>query len=60
MTIFLQFQGSRVTKAITKPFICPKSDDDIWPDIATKKYDANSKGHYALLHALNDDDILEL
>ena len=42
---------------MTKPFSVPTGDEDIWSDIATKKFDANAKAHYALLQALNDDDI---
>ena len=57
MTIFLQSLGSWVTKAVTKPFIIPSGDEDTWSDIATKKFDANTKTHYALLQVLNDDDI---
>ena len=28
-----------------------------WSDIATKEFDANARAHYALLQALNDNDI---
>jgi len=57
MTIFLQSIGSRIVKAVTKLFSIPVGDKDIWSDIATKKFDANAKAHYALLQALNDNDI---
>jgi len=57
MTVFLQSLGSRVVKAVTKPFSVPISDEDTCSDIATKEFDANSKAQYALLQALNDDDI---
>jgi len=57
MTIFLQSLGSRVAKAVTKPFSAPLGDEDTWSDIATKEFDANARAHYALLQALNDDDI---
>ena len=57
MTVFLQSLGSRVTKAVIKPFSVPISDEDTWSDIATKEFGANAKAHYALLQALNDDDI---
>ena len=57
MTIFLQFLGSRVVKTVTKPFIIPEDDEDIWSNIIVKKFDANAKAHHALLQALNDDDI---
>ena len=53
----LQFLESRVAKAVTKPFSVPLGDEDTWSDIATKEFDANAKAHYALLQALNDDDI---
>ena len=33
MTVFLQSVGSRVWKAVTKSFIVPIGDDDIWSDI---------------------------
>ena len=57
MIIFLQSQDSCVAKTITKLFVCPEGDEDRWSDIATKEYDANFKAHYALLQALNDDNI---
>ena len=44
---------------MTKPFSVPDGDEDTWSEIATKKFDAtaNEKAYYALLQALNDDDI---
>jgi len=57
MTVFLQSLGSRVAKAVTKPFSVPIGDEDTWFDIATKEFDANTKTHYALLKALDDDNI---
>jgi len=57
MTVFLQSIGSRVAKAVTKPFSVPVGDEDTWSNIATKKFDANAKAHYALLQVLNDNDI---
>jgi len=57
MTVFLQSLGRRVAKAVTKPFSIPIGDKDTWSAIATKEFDANAKTHYALLQALNDDDI---
>jgi len=57
MTVFLQSLGSRVAKAVTKPFSVPTCDKDTWSDIATKKFDANAKAHYALLQAVNGGDI---
>ena len=46
-----------MAKAISKPFVCPESDEISWSEISLKEYNANSKGHYALLQALSDDDI---
>jgi len=60
MTIFLQSLGSRVVKAVTKPFSVPVGDEDIWSDMATKEFDANTKAHYALLQVLNDNDIVRI
>ena len=57
ITVFLQSLGSRVAKAVSKPFSAPLGDEDTWSDIATKEFDANARVHYALLQALNDDDI---
>jgi len=57
MIVFLQSLGSRVAKAITKPFLVPNGDDDTWYDINVKEFEANGKAHYALLQALNDNDI---
>jgi len=57
MTLFLQSLRSRVAKAVTKPISVPAGEEDTWSDIATKEFDANAKAHYALLQALNDDDI---
>ena len=57
MTVFLQTLGSRVAKAVTKPCSVPIGDEDYWSDNATKEFNANAKAHYALLQALNDDDI---
>jgi len=57
MIVFLQSLGSRVIKMVTKPFSVPIGDEDTWSDIATKEFDANAKARYALLQALNDDDI---
>ena len=36
MTVFLQYLGSRVTKAKTKLFSVPNGDENTWPDITTK------------------------
>ena len=60
MTVFLQSLGSRVAKAVTKPFSAPLGDEDTWSDIATKVFDVNARAHYALLQTLNDDDIFRV
>ena len=60
MTVLLQSLGSRVAKTVTKLFSVPISDKDSWFDIATKKFDAKTKAHYALPPALNDDDIVRV
>jgi len=57
MTVFLQSLASRVAKAVTKSFSVPDGNEDTWSEIATKEFDVNAKAHYALLQALNDDDI---
>ena len=57
MIVFLQSLGSRVAKAVTKSFSASLGDEDTWSDIATKEFDVNARAHYALLQALNDDDI---
>ena len=53
MNIFLQSLGSRIAKAVAKPFSVPIGDENTWSDIATKEFDANAKAHYALLQDLN-------
>ena len=57
MTVFLQSLGSRVAKAVTKPFSIPSGDEDTWFDIAINEFDVNAMAHYTLLQALNDDDL---
>ena len=57
MTVFLQSLGRRVAEAMTKPFSIPIGDEDTWFNIATKEFDVKAKAHYALLQALNNDDI---
>ena len=42
---------------MTKPFSVPDGDEDTWSEIVAKKFDANTKAHYALLQVLNNDDI---
>ena len=41
MTVFLNSLGSRVAKTVTRPFICPKGDEDTWSEITIKKFNAN-------------------
>jgi len=60
MTVFFQSLGSRIIKAVTKPFSIPAGDEDTWSDIATIEFNANVKAYYALLQALNDDDIVRV
>ena len=48
MIVFLQSLGSRVAKAVTKPFSVATGDEDTWSDIETKEFDANARAHYAL------------
>ena len=43
MIVFLQPLGSRVAKAVTKPFSVPSGDEYTWSDIATKEFDANAR-----------------
>ena len=57
MIVFLQSLRSQVAKPVTKPFNVPDGDEDTWSKIATKEFDVNAKAHYALLQALNNDDI---
>jgi len=45
---------------VTKLFSVSVGDEDAWSDIATKEFDANAKAYYALLQALNDDDIAKV
>ena len=42
---------------VTKLFSVPDGDEDTWSEIVTKKFDANAEVLYALLQALNDDDL---
>ena len=51
MTIYKQYQWL---------IIHPKGDEDSWSAITIKKYNVNSKPHYALLQTLNDDDIFRV
>jgi len=60
MIVFLQSLESQIAKAITKPFSVLVGNEDTWPDITTKKFDANAKARYALFQALNDDCIVRV
>ena len=60
MIIFIKSLESRVAKATTKSFIHLDSDEDSWSEITVKEFEANVKAHYALLQALNDDDIFRV
>ena len=55
----MQSLESQVAKVMTKPFSVPDNNKNTWSNAATKKFDANTKTHYALLQALNDDESLE-
>ena len=60
MTVFRNYFGSKVAKAIAKPFVCPKCDEGSWSEITVKELTINSKVHYALLQGLNDDDFSKI
>ena len=57
MIVFFAIPRKPVAKTVTKPFSVSTGDEDTWSDISTKEFDANVKAHYALLQALNDNDI---
>jgi len=57
MTLFFKSLGFRVAKALTKKFVKPHDDGDTWFKITAKHYEANAKAQYALIQALNDDDL---
>ena len=57
MTVFLQSLGSRVAKAVTKPFSAPLTMRILGPILLQKSLMQMLKAHYVLLQALNDDDI---
>jgi len=42
---------------VIQQFSLPNGDEDTWSEIANKKFDVNTKALYALLQALNDDDL---
>jgi len=43
MPLFLKSLGFRVAKAITKKFIEPHDDEDIWSEVTAKDYEVNAK-----------------
>jgi len=45
---------------MTKPFSVLIGDEDTWSDITTEEFEVNAKAHYALLQALNDNDIVRV
>jgi len=53
MSVFLKSMGRDVFLAIGTNFIEP----EVWADTYTKTYEANAKATYALMQALNDDDL---
>ena len=53
MSIFLKSISRDVFLAIGTNFIEPRD----WDDSLTKAFDANAKATYALMQALNDDDL---
>ena len=56
MNLFLKSLGVSIAKAITKEFVEPYDDENIWSEATAKDYEANIKAQYALTQALNDDD----
>ena len=56
MSVFLKSLGRDVFLSIGKEFIEPKD----WDENLNKVYDANTKATYALMQALNDDDLLRI
>ena len=57
MNLFLKSLEVRVAKAITKKLIELHGDEDTWSEATAKDYEANAKVQYALIQALNDDDL---
>jgi len=47
ITLFLKSLGFRVAKAVTKEFVEPHGDEDIWSEATAKNYEANVKAQYA-------------
>ena len=57
MIVFLESLGSQVAKSISKQFVKPNSDEEPWSKTTIKEYEANIKATYALMKALNDNDL---
>jgi len=57
MTVFLNFLGSRLAKAICKHLFVPRVIKTHVTKLPLRNIFANSKAHYSLLQALNDDDV---
>ena len=53
MTVFLKSLGRDIFLAIGTNFVEP----EVWVDTCTKAFEANAKVTYALMQALNDDDL---
>ena len=56
MTVFCNPQEAGLQR-VTKPFSLYDGNEDTWSEVANKEFNANAKAHYALLQALNDDDL---
>ena len=56
-TLFLKSLGFRVAKVVTKEYVKPHGDEDIWLETTAKDCEANTRVQYALTQALNNDDL---
>jgi len=43
MTLFFMFLGVKVAKSITKKFVEPHGDEDIWSEVTAKDYEEMPK-----------------
>jgi len=57
MTLFFKFLGVKVAKAITKEFVEPHRNQDTWSDTIAEDYEANAITQYALIQALNYNEL---
>ena len=57
MTLFLKSLRARVANVITKKFVEPHGNEDTWSKATAKDYEADPKAQYALMQALNNDDL---